>query len=106
MNKLRSRPPAAGADEFIAGAEAERKEPEVQEKPAPKPAPQPARQKVRYPWDNPGVREDVAKIYNLRLPEPYLLKLKYIAAHTPDSMQRFCLDVLIPEIDRKIKELT
>ncbi len=104
MSRLRSRPPAAEADEFIAGSE--RKEPEVVEKPAPKPAPQPARQKVRYPWDSPTVREDVAKVYNLRLPEPYLLKLKYIAEHTPHSMQKFCLDVLLPEIDKKIRELT
>lgn len=42
-----------------------------------------------YPWEEPGVREDVTKVYNLRLPEPYLLKLKYIAEHTPDSMHKF-----------------
>jgi hypothetical protein len=38
------------------------------------------------------VRADMTKVYNLRLPEPALLKLKYIAEHTPDSMQKFCLD--------------
>lgn len=57
------------------------------------------------PWEAPGVREDVLKIYNLRLPEPYLLKLKFIAEKTPDSMQKFCLDALLPAIDAKIKEL-
>ncbi|MEZ5584133.1 MAG: hypothetical protein R3F37_16550 [Candidatus Competibacteraceae bacterium] len=54
----------------------------------------------------PGVREDVSKMFNVRLPEPYLLKLKYIAEHTPDSMQQFCLDVLLPAIDAKASELT
>ena len=60
----------------------------------------------RNPWDAPGVRADVAKVFNLRLPEPYLRKLKYIAEHTPDSMQSFCLDVLLPAIDTKIEKLT
>lgn len=59
-----------------------------------------------YPWEDPKVREDVLKVYNLRLPEPYILKLKYIAEHTPDSMQKFCLDALLPAIDAKIERLT
>lgn len=59
-----------------------------------------------YPWKDPKVREDVQKVYNLRLPEPYILKLKYIAEHTPDSMQKFCLDALLPAIDAKIERLT
>jgi hypothetical protein len=60
---------------------------------------------VTLPWEYLGVREDVTKVYNLRLSEPYLLKLKYIAEHTPDSMQKFCLNVLQNAIDEKIKEL-
>ena len=59
-----------------------------------------------YPWEDAKVREDVLKLYNLRLPEPYLLKLKYIAENTPASMQKFCLDTLLPAIDAKIEELT
>ena len=51
------------------------------------------------------MREDVLKVYDLRLPEPYLLKLKHIVAHTPRSMHQFCIDVLLPAIDKKIKEL-
>ena len=51
------------------------------------------------------MREDVLKVYNLRFPEPYLLKLKHIAAHTPDSMHQFCINVLLPAIDKKVKEL-
>lgn len=60
---------------------------------------------ISYPWDDPQIRADVLKLYNLRLPEPYLLKLKYIAEHTPDSMQKFCIDTLLPAIDAKIEAL-
>ena len=59
-----------------------------------------------YPWEDSKIRDDVLKVYNLRLPEAYLLKLKYIAENTPDSMQQFCLSALLPAIDAKIEELT
>jgi hypothetical protein len=58
-----------------------------------------------YPWQEPHIRTDVTKVYNLRLSEAYLLKLKYIAEHTPDSMQKFCLSVLEKAIDDKINEI-
>ena len=61
---------------------------------------------VVYPWQEPHIRTDVTKVYNLRLSEAYLLKLKYIAEHTPDSMQKFCLTVLEQAIDDKINTLT
>ena len=98
MSELKSRPPTKktpNLDDFLSGAE---------EKTAPKkPA---AKRKSNYPWEAEGVRDDVTKVYNLRLSEPYLLKLKYIAEHTPDSMQKFCLSTIEKEIDKKIKELT
>ena len=83
------------ADDFIAGADQQTAavEPPGQAPPAP------------LPWEDSQVREDVLKVYNLRLPEPYLLKLKHIAAHTPGSMHQFCIDVLLPAIDKKVKEL-
>jgi len=80
---------------FIAGAE---------EKTVPKK--EVAKRKSKYSWESPSVRDDVTKVYNLRLSEPYFLKLKYIAEHTPDSMQKFCLATIEKEIDKKIKELT
>jgi hypothetical protein len=58
-----------------------------------------------FPWEHPRVRDDVLKIYNLRLPEPYLLKLKFIADNTPGSMHRFCLDALLPAIDAEVERL-
>ena len=51
-------------------------------------------------------RPDVTKPYMLRLAEPYHMKLQYIAAHTPYSMQRFVQEVVYAAIDQKIAELT
>lgn len=94
-SKLKSRPPAktTNLESFIEGAATHTK-PEV-----------PPEHHEPYPWEDPRVREDVIKMFNLRLPEPYLLKLKYIAEHTPDSMQTFCQKVLLPAIDKKIEEI-
>jgi hypothetical protein len=97
MSNLKSRPPGKtkqDLDAFLGGAE-ERVE-----------VKKPQKQNASYPWEEAGVRDDVVKVYNLRLPEPYLLKLKYIAEHTPNSMQTFCLNVVEEAIDKKIKELT
>ena len=79
-------------DAFVAGAGV----------PAPEPAaasPPPA-----GPWET--ARPDVQKTFNVRLPEPHLLMLRYIAEHTPDSMQMFCQKLLLPAIEAKIAELT
>ena len=57
-----------------------------------------------YPWQS--AREDVQKLFNLRLPEKHLLMLRFIAEHTPDTMQKFCLKHLLPAIETKIAELT
>jgi hypothetical protein len=57
------------------------------------------------PWQNENVRDDVLKVYNLRLPEAYLLKLRYISEHIPHSMQSFCLDVLLPAIDLAVDSI-
>ena len=97
MNSMKSRLPGKknldDIEAFITGAEDRTAQDTLVEKAA------------AYPWEEPGVREDVIKVYNLRLPEPYLLKLKYIAENTPDSMHKFCLKVLQNAIDKKIEEL-
>ena len=91
---------------FIGGAGVHTAEPSEPAPILPEPATVLETAPVLYPWEVPSVRADVAKVYNLRLPEPYLLKLKHIAEHTPDSMQQFCLTVLLPAIDARIAELT
>ena len=57
-----------------------------------------------YPWQS--AREDVQKLFNLRLPEKHLLMLRFIAEHTPDTMQKFCLKHLLPAIEARVAELT
>ncbi len=99
MSELKSRLPGKTKQDldleaFIGGAEKKAESKQVK------------KQTTDYPWEEAGVRDDVTKVYNLRLPEAYLLKLKYIAEHTPDSMQKFCLNVLQSAIDNKIDELT
>lgn len=97
MSNLKSRPPSKkenDINEFISGAD-KKTEPK---KPVQK-------RKLSYSWEDSRVREDVTKVYNLRLSEAYLLKLKYIAEHTPGSMQKFCIDVIEKAIEKKIKEL-
>ena len=96
MNSF-SRKPAGlpkSVDDFIEGAE------KRTEQPAPK------RASKALPWKAPGVREDVVKTFNIRLPEPYHLKLAYIAEHTPQSMHNFCMEVLTKAIDAEIEKLT
>lgn len=97
MTKMRSRLPgkateASNIDAFISAVEPSIRPPDTTVK--------------AYPWQEQNVRADVCKVYNLRLPEPYLMKLKYIAEHTPNSMQKFCLGILQEAIDEKIAELT
>lgn len=100
MNKLKSQLPGSrgkiqNMEAFIAGAETKSVDiASTSETP------------TSYPWQEPGIRDDVLKVYNLRLPEPYLLKLKYIADNTPDSMQKFCLQIIQGAIDKKIEDLT
>jgi hypothetical protein len=66
--------------------------------------PSPAPPAAPYPWE--AGRPDVIKTYMLRLPEPYHLKLRYIAEHTPYSMQRFLQEVIYTAIDQQIAALT
>ena len=59
-----------------------------------------------YPWQEPHIREDVMKNLPLRLPEPLYMKLKYIAKHTPYSMNSFILERLTQEIEEEVVRLT
>lgn len=96
-----TRKPKAAVEDFIAGAETRNTPSNDMES-----YHSISKDNSLLPWQDPKVRDDLLKVYNLRLPEPYLLKLKYIAEHTPDSMQKFCLELLLPAIDARIKQLT
>ncbi len=61
--------------------------------------------KTVYPWEEPHIRDDVKKNIPLRLPEPLYMKLKYIADHTPYSMNSFILEKLSEEIEEELSNL-
>lgn len=59
----------------------------------------------QYPWEAPHVREDVIKAVNLRLSEPYLLKLQYLSEKTRKSQQELIRECLLPWLDEQIAQL-
>ena len=91
MSKLRSKPPAASAEDFISEAE-QRPEPSRKKK---------GRAAEQHPRKAPMVRDDTSKVYNVRLPQVYLLKLKYIPAHT-FARQKRLLATLVLTLHSKI----
>ncbi|MFZ5798461.1 MAG: hypothetical protein ACYCYR_08175 [Desulfobulbaceae bacterium] len=59
-----------------------------------------------YPWEEPHIREDVKRNLPLRIPEPLYMKLKYIAEHTPYSMNSFILACLTEQIELEVARMT
>lgn len=104
---MRSRPPQpTNVEDFIAGEETTLASKQTGESVAVERKDGRRRPSKRMPWEESSVRDDVIKAFNLRLSEPYMLKLRFISENTPQSMQQWCMSVLLPEIDRKINELT
>lgn len=108
MANLRTRRPRLDPDSFIAAAEAT-SEPTVVAPSAP-PTTSPVAKAneergVPLPWQQPGVRADVAKPFNLRLPEPLKLKLEYIRERTRISVHEFIMEALIPAVEAELERL-
>lgn len=57
------------------------------------------------PWERKDVRPDVLKVFNLRLPETYYMKLKFLSEKEKESHHKILMDIICPEIDNKIKKL-
>ena len=55
-----------------------------------------------FPWEQPHVRSDLKKLFNLRLSEKEFVKLEYLAKLKKESMHKLCLDILIPEINKEL----
>lgn len=55
-----------------------------------------------FPWEQPHVREDLKKIFNIRLSEKDFIKLEYLARLKKESMHKICTDILIPQINRML----
>ena len=90
MANLRTRRPRLDPDSFIAAAE----------------APPPGEDREGgLPWEQPGVRADVTKPFNLRLPEPVKLKLDYIRERTRVSVHEFVMSALVPAVEAELDRL-
>jgi len=71
-----------------------------------KPRPEEVYQKEsarNLPWEEPWVREDVNKIFNLRLPEPLALKLDYLSKVRRVSKHRLCLEIITPAVEKLLR---
>ena len=88
MGKLSRRPPRT-PDEFINDAEG-RPEPDIT----------PAAD--LRPWEEPGVREDVKKVFNVRLSEPIFLKLKWLADNGPESMHQIAHEAVENAVNQRV----
>lgn len=54
------------------------------------------------PWEEPNLRDDVTKVFNLRLSEKHFVMLKFLAENQKrESMQSICLDALEPMLERE-----
>lgn len=58
------------------------------------------------PWENPSLRRDVLRTFNLRLPEPTKAKLQWLAEQGPESMHQIAVEAVEAEIERRIREYT
>ncbi|MGD9508708.1 MAG: hypothetical protein AB7I59_00635 [Geminicoccaceae bacterium] len=110
MANLRTRRPRLDPDSFIAAAEtaAETTTAPPSELPERQPAPTARAGQGRgepLPWRQPGVRADVTKPFNLRLPEPLKLKLDYIRARTRISVHEFVMEALVPAVEAELERL-
>ena len=60
--------------------------------------------KDTLPWI--GLREDKrTELYNIRFTEVEMSKLRFIAEHTPNSMQTFLIKHILPAIDRAVDDV-
>ena len=82
-NKITSRPPQKTAQDFI--MEAEKREAKQKT---------PYQKEIIYPWQEKHVRADVQKVFTVRLPEEYILKIKYISESTNKSQQQLVRDII------------
>lgn len=58
-----------------------------------------------FPWEDNHTRDDLYKVFNLRLSERYFKKLDYLSEITKVSKHKIILEILLPEIDERIKKI-
>jgi hypothetical protein len=92
MSKITSHPPKKSAQDFILAAE---KKAENSSNILPK---------EKLPWELDNVRSDVHKVFTVKLPEEYLIKIKYLSDKTNKSQQKIVREVIQKEIDQLLQE--
>lgn len=89
MNKLSAHPPSKKSlEEFILEAENKKKDHSKNSN------------HDNLPWENDLVREDVQKVFTVKLPEKFILKIKYISERTNKSQQKIVREIICREIDK------
>jgi hypothetical protein len=95
-NKISSRPIVKkSAHEFILEAERQSKKKYKEEEDY----------KRQLPWQSAQVRQDVQKVFTVKLQEEYILKIKYISEQTNKSQQKIVREIISTTIDNMLKDL-
>ncbi len=65
-----------------------------------------AQEAIVQPWEATTVRSDIKIPYTMQLPEPYVLKLRYISTKTNKSQQTILREIIMPKLDKLIHDLS
>ena len=96
-NKLTSHPPSKKpVEEFILAAEQRREDSDYNNK---------TKIGEIYPWQDSTVRADVQKVFTVKLPEEYILKIKFISDKTNKSQQKIVREIVCHEVDSIVSQL-
>lgn len=62
------------------------------------------KEKETLPWKDSLVRPDVQKVFTVKLPEEYTIKIKYVSESSGKSQQKIVRDIILRNIDSILKE--
>lgn len=88
------------------GSEGSPEESPKEEKVEQQEQPKKAKSKAKLPWEDPGVSPRVLKAFQLRLPEPDFLKLKYVVERSQEkSIHSFLSKIIQKEVKKELNNL-
>lgn len=94
MSKITSHPPKRSLQEFILDAERKNnKENAIVEA-------------KTLPWEDENIRADVQKVFTVKLPEEYILKIKYASDSTNKSQQKIVREIIQQGIDAFLQKIS
>lgn len=79
-------------------------EPKTEQETAVRPKPQ---KQSAYPWQSPGVTEEIIKPFVLRMKQPDKLKAEYIVENSLAyrSLQDFCMQAILKQVKKELGKL-